>query len=211
MANFISEERAAVKFMIGVIAFEFAILMIFGTGIPLLYLQGLQHDLVVSEMGPGAAGAIQRWATILYHLFFVDTRIVEMTTPAPPPTTHLAGLTLIERLEWLARVRLISLWALCYMAIYRFLVFAAWGIVVVPMLAAATYDGWIQRKISAYRFQYQSGQKHFIGNRGSKIFSYGLLLLFFLPIPVPPLLIFVWGVLMAVSLHTWMRWLPKRM
>lgn len=210
MSNFISEERSAVKFMIGVIAFEFAMAMIFGTGLPIAYYQHLQQVLVRQEMGADSLETLLHLSNNLYSVVFIHTGIAQMITPSPPVTHQLAKLTLTQRLSWAARGRILTLLAVFYVAIFRTLVFLTWAVALIPLVIAGAYDGWIQRNVAQYRFVYQSGQKHFVGNRGSKIALYGLLLIFFLPIPVPPIAIVFWAIFLGVFSYLWMRNMPKK-
>ncbi|OFC35987.1 DUF4400 domain-containing protein [Acidithiobacillus caldus] len=209
MANFISEERAAVRFMIGVIGLEFAMAMIFGTGLPIAYYQHWQQDLVRQEMGQSALRTLLHLTGYLYTALFVHSGLQHWLMP-PAPKSNTSAMTLTGKLAWLSRDRITTLLALFYIAIFRVLVFLSWSIALVPLIFAAAYDGWVQRQVAQFRFVYQSGQKHFIGNRGSKVMTYGLLLLFFLPIPIPPFAIFFWAILLGIFSHIWMKNMPKR-
>lgn len=210
MSNFISEERSAVKFMIGLIAFEFALAMIFGTGLPIAYYQHLQQVLVRQEMGASSLETLLHLSNNLYANLFIHTGIAQFITPPPPPTHQVADLTLTEKLSWAARGRILTLLAIFYIAIFRVLVFLTWAVALIPLVIAGAYDGWTQRNVAQYRFAYQSGQKHFIGNRGSKIGLYGLMLVFFLPIPIPPIGIVFWAIFLGVFSYLWMRNMPKK-
>lgn len=196
--------------MIGIIGFEFALAMIFGTGLPIAYYQHLQQLLVRQEMGDSTLQTLIHMTNHLYSVLFIKTGIAYAITPSPPPTHQVASLSLTEKLSWAARGRILTLLAIFYIAIFRIMVFVTWAIALIPLTIAAAYDGWVQRSINQFRFVYQSGQKHFVGNRGSKIVLYGLLLLFFLPIPIPPLAIVVWAVLLGIFSYIWMRNMPKR-
>jgi hypothetical protein len=210
MSSFISEERSAVKFMIAIIGFEFAIALIFGTGLPIAYYQNLQQLLVRQEMGIAALQTLLHLTSHLYTLIFIQTGLAHAMTPAPPPTHQVADLSLTEKLSWAARGRILTILAIFYIAIFRVLVFFTWAIALIPLVIAAAYDGWVQRKVAQFRFVYQSGQKHFVGNRASKIITYGLLLIFFLPIPIPPIAIIFWAVFLGLFSYLWMRNMPKR-
>lgn len=210
MASYISEERSAIKFMIGVIGLEFAMAMIFGTGLPIAYYQHWQEMLVRQEMGIAALDTIKNLTAHIYAILFVHTGITAWAIPAEPHVHHLSSMNLSQKLAVLSRDRITTIFALLYIAIFRVLVFLSWAIALIPLIFAAGYDGWVQREVAQYRFIYQSGQKHFIGNRGSKIATYGLLLLFFLPIPIPPLAILVWAATLGVFTHIWMKNMPKR-
>ena len=204
--NFISEERNAIKFMIGLIGMEFALAMIFGTGLPLRYYQHWQQFFVQQEMGRSALQTLLRLSSWLYGVFFVHTGIAAHIVPAAPSSLS----TFNGKIAGLARGRMLTLLAIFYIAIFRCLLFFSWAVAFTPLIMASAYDGWIDRKIAQFRFVYQSGQKHFMGNRGSKIAIYGLLLVFFLPVPVPPIGIIFWAIFLAISLHAWMKNLPKK-
>jgi hypothetical protein len=100
MSSFISEERSAVKFMIGIIAFEFAMALIFGTGLPIAYYQHWQELLVRQEMGIAALQTLLHLTSHLYTLLFIQTGLAHAMTPLPPPTHQVADLSLTEKLSW---------------------------------------------------------------------------------------------------------------
>lgn len=211
MADFIKEERVVAKFLFGLILLEFVTVMILGSGIPLRGFQHLQSDMVIQELGASTQADIHNITGQIFQHAIINTDIYSASVPAPPPTRNVADLTLNSKLMWLLRDRVLAAWGLLWIGIYRMLIWAVWMPALIPMILAAGADGLMTRKISQWRFQFQSPQRHFLGNRSTKILVAALWILFFVPFPFPPLLIPVWALLMAMSIRVWLAWLPKRL
>nr|MBU2715806.1 DUF4400 domain-containing protein [Acidithiobacillus ferridurans] len=210
MASFLEEERKVYRFLVGLVLLEFVIILILGTGIPLQAFQHEQARLVSEEFGSITATSIARLTSSMVNTLFIHTGIYRKTVPAVPTVHQMAGLTVLQRAVLLLHSRILAVWGMIWIAIYRSFIWLAWVPVILPFIIAAGWDGLMGRKIGQYQFSFQSAQRHFAGNRATKTLFAALGLLFFFPFPFPPLLIPVWGVLVAGSLRLWFRWLPKR-
>lgn len=211
MADFIKEERIAAKFLFGLILLEFVAVMIMGSGIPLRGFQHLQSVMVTQELGASTQTSIRHITGEFFQHAIINTDLYSASVPAPPPTRNVADLTTESKLMWLLRDRVLAVWGLVWIAVYRILIWVVWMPALIPMIFASGADGLMTRKISQWRFQFQSPQRHFLGNRSTKILIAALWILFFVPFPFPPLLIPFWALLMAISIRVWMAWLPKRL
>ena len=211
MADFLKEERVAAKFLFGLILLEFVAVMIMGSGIPLRGFQHLQSVMVTQELGASTQTSIHQITGEIFQRAIINTDLYSASVPAPPPTRNVSDLTTESKLMWLLRDRVLAVWGLVWIAVYRMLIWVVWMPALIPMIFAAGADGLMTRKISQWRFQFQSPQRHFLGNRSTKILIAALWILFFVPFPFPPLLIPFWALLMAVSVRVWLAWLPKRL
>jgi hypothetical protein len=211
MADFIKEERAAAKFLFGLVLLEFVAVMVMGSGIPLRGFQHLQSNMVTQELGVLTQANIHHITGEIFQHAIINTDLYAASVPAPPPTRNVGDLTVYSKIMWLLRDRVLAVWGLVWIALYRILIWAVWMPALIPMIFAAGADGLMTRKISQWRFQFQSPQRHFLGNRSTKILIAALWILFFVPFPFPPLLIPFWALLMSMSVQVWLAWLPKRL
>lgn len=211
MADFISEERVVARFLFGLILLEFVAVMVMGSGIPLRGFQHLQAVMVTQELGASTQTDIHNITGEIFQHAIINTDLYSASVPAPPPTRNVGDLTVYSKIMWLLRDRVLAVWGLLWIAIYRILIWAVWMPALIPMVLAAGVDGLMTRKISQWKFQFQSPQRLFFGNRSTKILIAALWILFFVPFPFPPLLIPFWALLMAMSIRVWLAWLPKRL
>ena len=211
MAGELDKERKIMLFMIGLIALEFMIVLIIGHVSPLQRFEDAQRAMVTMEMGRSAENTIHAHTSATFNDWFIQTGLMHSSMPRNPSYAYRPNALPLTRMGLLFHQRILALWALLWLSMYRMFLWLAWMPALLPLIVAAVWDGWNRRRIGQWKFQFQSATRHYMGSKTAKGMMALAVMLFFVPIPIPPLLIPLWAVFFAVGLHTWTTWLPKRM
>lgn len=180
--------------------YAFAALGLFAvlTLAPASWVSGAQLHLegwTAQELGAGTVAAIDAPALTLARPM-MESGAVHWFTGSRTPFLHDRGVVIAT-----------MLYAIVWRAIYfLFLILLALG-----PLASAWYDGLRRRKISQWRYEYPSPIRHFLARNTVGRLVEVLLFLAVLPIPMPPVVMLPWLVLMAMALRTWAANMQQRM
>lgn len=118
------------------------------------------------------------------------------------------GVSKIEK--WLTdRIYASLLWA--NLVVYRAYALMMWALLGIPLILAASVDGFYVREIRKTAFISQSPMRHKIGVHFFRLVSIAMVLWLFLPIPMPIIAAPAVVCFMALSLWLWVGNLQKRL
>ncbi|WP_207148306.1 DUF4400 domain-containing protein [Thiococcus pfennigii] len=168
-------------------------------------------------LGPRTADAVVGRAEQWFEALFVAPGLVEtsyrITLPSDADVRGAGALSPLATLplwSWVAD-RLAVIWAALYQALQRLAMLAAWWPFLLLLLAAASGDGWVRRRIRQSRFSYSSPLAHAYAVRGILIIEVLLGLVLFLPVPLPVFGVPLVGVLLAVLVSVTVANAQKRL
>ncbi|MEO1767704.1 DUF4400 domain-containing protein [Thiobacter aerophilum] len=154
------------------------------------------------QMAAWAGGATSRWIMSQAAGVMADT-----ARQAHKAVNDLGG-SQIEK--WLTdRICASLLWA--NVVVYRTYALMMWALLGIPLILAASVDGFYVREIRKTAFISQSPIRHKIGVHFFRLVSIAMVLWLFLPIPMPILAAPAVVCFMALSLWLWVGNLQKRL
>lgn len=158
---------------------------------------------IEAYLGPARQERIERHALALYRSWVVDsgavTRSYERLLPDRTAAQHgMEGLA-PWFFAWLER-RLDAFWWLVFQAIYRAQVVVEWLPYVGVLAAVSTADGMLQRQVRRASAGYASADRYTLARRALLILSFLPFAYLCLPLSIHPVVVPLWGVLLAVAL-----------
>jgi hypothetical protein len=182
-------------------------LILFAALVPAAWSQQVRAtELAWLHEGLGArtANAVVARAEHWFEALFVTPGLVETSYRIMLPSDAdvrgagaLSPLATLPLWSWVAD-RLAVIWVALYQAFQRLAMLAAWWPFVLLLLAAASGDGWVRRRIGQSRFSYSSPLAHAYAVRGIVLIVVLLGLVLFLPVPLPVLGVPVVAALIAL-------------
>lgn len=158
---------------------------------------------IARQVGETRYAALEGRARGLYERWFVATHVREQSYARllPDPTRPKDGMEGLAPwfFEWLER-RLDAFWALAFQAICRLQVFREWILIIGVTLAAATFDGLVQRRIKRANHALASADKYVVARNALLLTLLAPLLYLSAPLTVSPLVVPLWGASLSVAL-----------
>lgn len=165
---------------------------------PLSWVTGAQERLerwTAQELGAGTIAAIDRPALALAQPM-MNGGWVRWFAGSQTSFMHDRGLVMA---------------ATIYAIVWRLIYFLSLTLLALGPLLAAWYDGLRRRKISQWRYEYPSPIRHFLARNTVGRLIEVLIFLAVVPLPLPPIVMLPWLVLMAMALRTWAANMQQRM
>lgn len=121
-----------------------------------------------------------------------------------------AGLDGNQSEAWLVgRITVTLLWG--SLIVYRLYALAMWGLLGIPLILAASVDGYYVREIRKHSFVSQSPIRHKVGIHFFRLAGIGMVVWLCLPVPVPTIAAPAVICFMAISMWLWVSNLQKRL
>lgn len=192
------------------------VLMVVFIAVPALRIKRFiitQQAVVSHTLGTRAGRHIARMSIRWYHDLAVRTHWEANSLRWATPRDQAGGVPLNDtalRLRGMTRQRLIAVWYEVYAACYRLAMIIVWLPYVLPVMAAALWDGLQRRRISKWRFEFSSPMRHRYASRGSAGLILLAMVLPLLPVAINPLLVPAALGALAIALRIWVASIQKR-
>ncbi|APZ42637.1 DUF4400 domain-containing protein [Acidihalobacter ferrooxydans] len=156
----------------------------------LMHLQQTQENMVIQAFGDG----VDQWIAGIASSISRATGIIQAAQSA--------------RGFWGQRLDVIALgvYIVSWRVMYALLALS----LAAPLLAAAVWDGLMNRRIAQWRYEYTSNRLHYLSRGAIGWFVDVLLLLLVFPLPMPPEALVVVMFLLGGALHQWSASFQKR-
>lgn len=166
-----------------------------------------ERAVLRTYLGRETATAIATRADLLYLRWFVASGVVnesyEIFLPSTSEQQRSRGLEQLGEREGffaVAREKIDSFWALVRFSMQRLVAILVWLPLLLVLMMAAVWDGWMRRRIKMVGFEQTSAP---IFGLARKLFIFGIfapLFYVFAPIVIHPVIAPVWGCFMALAL-----------
>ncbi len=179
-------------------------------------LQTVEDQMLIAYVGKEKEAEIRQVSQQWFNRLFVKTGIRESVYRYFIPTEHerqmSKGFENVGRYDLFPFIqsRLDVLWDTLYQMLKRLVTAMIWGPYLAVALLPFAVDGWVQRKVSQTNFDYPSPLAH----RYSLYLIFGevylLLMSFTLPLPLPPQIVPIGGLMMALAVNVLLANTQKR-
>jgi hypothetical protein len=158
---------------------------------------------VAEEFGESNAQGLEQRAEGRFRTWFVSRHWVEQSYRRllPDPTVPKLGMEGLAPwfFAWL-KSRITAGWWLVYGALFRLAILQAWQVYLAVTWMACAVDGLVSRAVKKRTHGYSSGDRYTIA-RGVLLLLFAAVPIYlFLPVPVAPLAIPIWGGACAVAI-----------
>jgi len=174
-----------------------------------------EADLTERSLGQSSVGWIHDSASAWYTTLVIDTDMLGAIHRFLVPTANQReASTGIQDMGsgffswWEGRIE--ALGALIYQVLARFALLLMWLPYITVLIVPAVFDGYMTWQIKRTNFDYSSPAVHRYSSRGVTYLLFGLMVVFFLPLAIDPIIVPVVMMLTAVLMGLSMGNLQKR-
>ncbi|OYV75013.1 MAG: hypothetical protein B7Z66_14465 [Chromatiales bacterium 21-64-14] len=153
-----------------------------------------QNTMIRHELGAGAQAHLVATANREFSEWFIKPGLMSASY------RNLRGM----------ENKVATFWLTVWLEIERWWMVMIWLPLMIPVAIGAAVDGWTQRRISQWRFEFISRARHHYARKSVHYFVFFGFVMPFLPIPLPPLFIPMLWVAAIGAMRTWIASLQKR-
>ena len=158
---------------------------------------------IARQFGEARYADLERRAKRSYNRWFVSTHIQKQSYALllPDPIHPKDGMLGLAPwfFQWLEH-RLDAFWVLAFQAICRLQVFREWLVITGVALAAAAFDGIMQRRIKRTNHALASADKYVVARSALLLMLIAPLLYLSAPFAISPFIVPLWGAMLSVTL-----------
>lgn len=157
------------------------------------FLESERH-LNALTLGAGIEAGMSLQAARIMNGWFVETGIYQKSMAMADTRNGQIPMNWEKITSWL-QDRLMIIWSITHVIIYRFFGFVVWLPFLGGLMVATSLDAWLTREKNKWRFTFTSPLKHAAGAKSAawSVFAVGVALIFPFTVPaiIPPILMLV--------------------
>lgn len=201
------EKNNGPLFLVALLLFYYVLMAMLVPTAHIIRVQVAERELLRTYLGESSMRSIVHRSDTLFLKWFIDSGVAaesyDMFLPTRQAQERSRGMEQLGEREGFfvkAREKIDAFWALVRFSIQRFIAILIWMPLLMVLMVAAIWDGWMRRRIKMIGFEQTSAPIFGLARQAFILGIFAPLFYVFAPVVIHPVITPLWGCYMAFAL-----------